>query len=663
MTGHPPRRRIIAALTTLLLLAGALASATAIARGHGGPARPRCPKGSLVVTHPRGCLPIQPVQAGLAPQLPSPTRAGRIVAATLYPRDQLRLYGRDLAARTSVDRSAIGVGERLILAAEHGPPIQTSILTARAAHGGLAGEHPTPPARAAAAPLDIKVSDGHGLEASGTAQTFEPPAGESGGGLGFITRLEKTVEGASGFLSQSVSMSGFAESCPDAAGKVHGTGFAHGGVSIGFNEPGKAGEEGTVSIDGKATFVGQVDAQAQLTDFDMVYDATYSYDGPAPGLLGIAIGQAHQRGELHMVFRHLHVGAPINGDDWVSQLSGSRTSGFGPAGVLSGMYKNAVEGMGSLAQVIKSEEDRALQDAQRNWDQNHECLKTNFDPSSLANVARGSTHPVSVSVTDARAGEPPVKMPVTLNAYPADGGASVTPTSAETGRTPTELQLTVSGKQGDTTTLVVRGVSDRGRLYGSMTATTGNTLTLSSNRSGTFNYSSSSEQDSGSYSEGVQASIPIPSGGGGSGSLSWTQLHFHLQKYYPDGTGQCTNPAGDPTNDTADGSGPQPGAVTITQITGNPNVSVTLSVADPSFDTHDVYVSQSGCGNSTSDTPTSIDPGFQDAAGSQGVTTPGQNVFKITGWTPGAAGSGIAASKTIQLSDGTLTLRIVGSLG
>ena len=258
------------------------------------------------------------------------------------------------------------------------------------------------------------------------------------------TRLDKTASGISGSLGQSFSLGGFAESCPDATGQVHGTGFAHSGFSIAVTQAGHASVGGRVSIDGKASFVGRVSSEAKLVDYDMVYDGAYTYDGPAPGLLGIRIGEAHQRSEVHMVFRNLRVGVDIDTDDLVRQTLDYQSSGFGLAGLVSGMLAKAVGAQALFAALIKHEEDDALTQAENNWNRDANCLKASFDPGSLTDVEPSSTNPVSIGVADVRPGDPPVETPVQLSVSGADSGASVTPTSAHTGASPIDVALTVS---------------------------------------------------------------------------------------------------------------------------------------------------------------------------------------------------------------------------
>jgi hypothetical protein len=467
------------------------------------------------------------VQKGLARNLSSVTRANRIMAAMLYTHDQVDLHGRDRAARAAFDRSATGVGDRLIVAAEHGPPIPSSIVASRTvrldravriAQAATGHGHAMPPARAASSAINLSVPDGHGGQASGTGTVLDPAAGQSGGGMDLTTRLDKTASRISGSLSQNVSMGGFAESCPDATGEVHGTGFAHSGFSIAVTQGDQPSVGGTVSIDGKATFMGRVNSHAQLVDYDMVYDGTYRYDGPAPGLLGISIGEAHQRSEVHMVFRNLRVGVDIDTDDLVRQTVDYQSSGFGVAGLVSGMLANAVSAQALFAGLIKHQEDDALTQAQNNWNKEASCLKASFDPGSLTDVDPGSTHPVSIGVTDVRPGDPPVEMPVQLSVSDADDGASVTPTRADTGASPIDATLTVSNKPGTTTAMGITGVSNRGRLSGTFHASVAGHLVLDYTYSSTANYtypynnSRGIFTDTGTFSEhrNIQLTTQIP---------------------------------------------------------------------------------------------------------------------------------------------------------
>ncbi len=140
----------------------------------------RCPKGSLAVTHPRGCLPLKAVR-----QDSPPTSRRQGAPAASWPRcstrpDQVRLDGRDRDARAAFDRSATGVGDRLIAAVEHGPPIDTSTLTAQAAN-----EEPRATRQAHASDHDRPAQSlrRRRPEAGGTGTTLAPSASQTGSGM------------------------------------------------------------------------------------------------------------------------------------------------------------------------------------------------------------------------------------------------------------------------------------------------------------------------------------------------------------------------------------------------------------------------------------------------------------------------------------------------
>jgi hypothetical protein len=156
----------------------------------------------------------------------------------------------------------------------------------------------------------------------------------------------------------------------------------------------------------------------------------------------------------------------------------------------------------------------------------------------------------------------------------------------------------------------------------------------------------------------LAATVPITTGTPSSGSLGWTSFQYGLDQYFPDNSGQCYNPSGDPATVTNTGSNPTPGTVTIQQITGPPDTSLTVAIAPAMFNVHRVSTSVSGCGAFTDDTPFPVDGGFQEIVPTNGVTMPSPGVFTITDWTPGSPGSGVVTTKTIPLPDGEITLTI-----
>ena len=89
---------------------------------------------------------------------------------------------------------------------------------------------------------------------------------------------------------------------------------------------------------------------------------------------------------------------------------------------------------------------------------------------------------------------------------------------------------------------------------------------------------------------------------------------------------------------------------------------MTIAVAPASYTLHSGSASQSGCGDYTSDDQASWNGGF-DGLSQDGVTRVSDNVYKITGWTAGAGGSGVFATKTITEGDLTITLQIVPRFG
>jgi hypothetical protein len=180
------------------------------------------------------------------------------------------------------------------------------------------------------------------------------------------------------------------------------------------------------------------------------------------------------------------------------------------------------------------------------------------------------------------------------------------------------------------------------------------TLEIVSKQSETFNISSSFETETGNAQWDLKSRLPIENGSGGSASLTWTHLHYHIVDTYPNNNGQCTKP-GDKAVETDDGSSPRPGALEITGITGFPNVSVTVGLTDAGYHIRRVSTSDSGCGNFTNDSPVPFD-GAIPAAGGPPFTP---NVVHITGWTAGAPGSGIFASKQVKVWDGSIKLEIV----
>jgi hypothetical protein len=650
------KARTRAIVLALLLAGGAVASPSTMAAPahshvHAG-APTHCPKSSLPVVRPRGCIPTRTVLGALGRGLGLSARAGRIMQTALYPRDHLRLRGRDRRASAAIDASLLGFGERLIGADGHGPPYPRGRVS-----GGAA--------RAAGASISQTISDGHGLEATGTGQVIEAPPGEVGQGIAMQIGAQLGKGGVAATVGQGVSFSGFAASCPDSAGEVAGSALANVHASISAAGAALHGLSGTLAINARAAFTGHVGADGKLIDYDLVYDATFSYDGPAPGLFGIGVVDRHSREEIHMVFDHLRPDVPIADADFERQFWGYHTSGFGLGGLLSGAYANAVATTASLVYLNKSSADDALKAAEHNWYDNHACVKASFTPASLQDVSPGSANPVAIAVSDVRDGQP-VALPATLAATSSGSGQSVTPTHAETGSTPIQATLTVSDAPGVATNLVITGVSKRGRLEDVFTATAALHLmldyTYSSTASYTYPYDDSAGliSDSGTYSENrdiqVSTQIPLTEQGGehpgptgpnedtytGTAPLTWQRHNWSTEDVETTNSGQnypkfCT--FDDKENVTTAFSGAAQAKALNLDVNGftravTANLDLVLSGVHETWHQND-SVTSGMCGSVVTDTDRSQFIGERLAQQSNELNPGSVELSANSGWQPG----------------------------
>jgi hypothetical protein len=481
----------------------------------------QCPHGTLTATHPHGCISERLLFGAIARQRGLAAHAGDLTSDLLYPPEHAPVpaHGSALARKVVGDLGA--TFPKLLRADANGPPYPTGGLGPRNTLGRVANTS-----------ISQTVSGPGGFTATGTGQLIDARPGQTGEEISISVGARVGGTGASANLSQGVSMGAFADLCPDSNGEVDGSGVARADMSGGFTAGSKAASF-SLSVDGEYKLHGAVGDDGKLIDYSLVYDGTSSYDGPSPGLLGIGHFDAHFRAHMHMAFDHLRIGVPISDADFDRQFSNYTTSGFGPAGFLSGAYKHTLDALATFVWIAKHDADEALTKAQYNWYDNAACLNATFDPNALQDVPPSSTHDVAVTITATRDGQP-VSMPVTLSA----STGKVTPTAAESGVSPIQARLTVSDKPNDTTTLRVDGVSSRGRLASAMTATTAANYTVvympssTAKTSYSYNHSTTGFVDMGTYSEqrnlAMTATVPTTRSGPGqaatgNGSLTWTR--------------------------------------------------------------------------------------------------------------------------------------------
>jgi hypothetical protein len=172
---------------------------------------------------------------------------------------------------------------QLLRADASGPPYPTGRLNARELRAHEAG-----------AGITQTVSGPGGFTATGAGQLINAPAGQAGEQLSVSVQGRVSRSGATATLTQGLNFGAFADLCPDPTGEVDGTGVARTDLGGAF-AAGLKGASFTSSIDGEYTFHGRVGEDGKLIDYALIYDGTFRYDEPAPGLLGIGHVDAHFR--------------------------------------------------------------------------------------------------------------------------------------------------------------------------------------------------------------------------------------------------------------------------------------------------------------------------------------------------------------------------------
>jgi hypothetical protein len=495
-----------------------------------------CPRGTLTVVRPHGCIPERLALGGIAPRRNLAAQAKDLTSALLYPPKHAKVPAHSGALARAVLRDLGATFPKLLRADANGPPYRSGVLGARDTSGHVANSS-----------IVQTVSGPGGLTATGTGQLIDARPGRTGEEISISLDARTGGAGSTARWTQGVRMGAFADLCPDSGGEVHGTGVASSNMS-GALSGGARAFSFSISVDGEYTFVGHVGNDGKLIDYSLVYDGTVSYDGPTPGLFGIGHFEAHYRTHVHMVFEHLRVGVPIDDAAFARQLSNYDTSGFGIAGFLSGAYRNLIASAGIMVDIAKHDADGALTKAQKNWYDDAACLKATFEPNALQDVPPSSTHDVAVTVDAARDGQP-VSMPVMLSAAPG----KVTPADATSGSSPIQASLTVSDKPNDTTTLHVDGISKRGRLAGALTATTAANYTVVYTPSSTANTSYPYDQsttgfvDRGTYSDqrnlAMSGTVPTSSAGPGQSATGTGPLNWQSSSWTTDDLNTATSQA------------------------------------------------------------------------------------------------------------------------
>ena len=431
--------RLVGAGVALSLVCAAAPAAPAAVHRH------RCPRGTLTVVRPHGCISQRLVLGAIAPRRDLAVHARDLTSDLLYPREHARFPARSRALNRAIVSDFGATFPQLLRADANGPPYRSGRLGASAAVAHSAG-----------ASITQTVSGPGGFTATGTGQLINAPTGRVGDVFSVSVDGKISRAGASGTLSQSVAVGAYADACPNSNGEVDGTGVAD--SAMGLAATGRQQSvAGRTSIDATYTLHGRVGDDGKLIDYSLVYDGNYSYDGFARGLFGVGHSDdAHLRAHMHMAFDHLRVGVPISDADLAGQLGNYQTSGFGLAERLSGAYKDALVSTALMVYFAKSDADRALTKAQQNWLDNAACLKATFDPNSIQDAQPGSTHDVAVSVQGVRAGQP-VSMPVTLSAT----RGAVTPTQAESGSSPIQANSPCQTNQATRPTCMSRARPNR----------------------------------------------------------------------------------------------------------------------------------------------------------------------------------------------------------
>jgi hypothetical protein len=186
------------------------------------------------------------------------------------------------------------------------------------------------------------------------------------------------------------------------------------------------------------------------------------------------------------------------------------------------------------------------------------------------------------------------------------------------------------------------------------------TLSVESDTHDTVNLSTSFEIEMGSDTLGLRGQVPINDGRGGN-PFVWTSFSYSEENDFPQNEGACYQD-GSSAKQTLSGAGHSSGALDLQGMTGKPDVSITLGIVPAPYKLKDVITSTptGHCVFSTT-TSNTFDGGFSQPA--VGVTAIAQNVYRISGWTPGAPRSGTFATKKIVIGDGTINLKITPSFG
>ncbi len=301
-----------------------------------------------LVSRPHGCIHTRLVLGAIAPRRGLAVHASDVTSDLLYPRVHERVPARGRALVRSVITDVHATLPQLLRADASGPPYPTGRLNARELRAHRAG-----------AGITQTASGPGGFTATGAGQLINAPAGQAGEQLSVSVQGRVSRSGATATLTQGLNFGVFADLCPDPTGEVDGTGVARTDLGGAF----AAGlKRGVVHlIDRRRVHVSRPRRGGWQADRRCAHlRRDNSYDGPAPGLLGIGHVDAHFRAHTHVVFDHLQVGVPINDADFDRQLSNYQTSGFGLAGVLSGAYRNAISAIAIMVYLAKSDADSAL---------------------------------------------------------------------------------------------------------------------------------------------------------------------------------------------------------------------------------------------------------------------------------------------------------------
>jgi hypothetical protein len=573
--------RVVATVLLVGVLSLGAPAASSSAAGAGQRHTSRCAAGTvpLITGHRRDCLPLGPLKRGL-PATPraSATKIESVLLA--FADGQSAKLGKDAGPA----RRALAVGE----AATTGTLVR-----------GLAGAKQGDASTAAALPPPTEIP---------------PPPGQAGSGAS----LEGSATGNKGpytvAMTIAVKQTGFAAQCPDADGVSVGTAdqtikqsFDISGLPLG------ARLKFDLLLESEAKLTGYVNGQGKLSYYDADVDGEIG-GNVSLTVAGHTILRSSDSISIHAMLTHLVPGVPFS--DQLKAANVGQVSFSQNGSPVPDLTASLMQSFAELAwSQIKNSADNAYERAEDYWYLDAACLKATFSPDSLQQVDPGSAHRISVSVATIKGD---VGLSMALSAGVSNG--SVDPDQADTDpSSPAQFTFAVSDKENATSILTVTGVSKRGRVNDSLTATTNGKLELTITDTESGNIGPGDQ-----YEFGLSADFPVSETTLGSGALGWTT-------YSEAGMVACGADEPD-MYFTYSPVGTAAGQLTVTAIKTQPSLALDFSLTDP---TYTYYLNSECAGTPSGDETYQLNPLFQPidyGTGSPVALLPNGD-YEVTGWT------------------------------